>query len=943
MKKQFKYYLGSMFLTSLMLSSCFTGNKSSHNSSEKSDDIISEVISENNETSISLKHNDILIYEEDTFTLEVDCVNVSGALFYKSSDESVATVENGVIKALKEGSTVISVSYEDVMAVCNVVVKKQVSFGFNYDNITIYRSKTTQLNATYLFKGEEQLDKTIYYSSSDDSIASIDENGYVTAKKQGDVVITATCGELTSTINVKIANLIDITLNVEEAVLNPNDNTNNKLTITATVSKNGISVPNASVSWSCIDESVLTLNTTKNVAQVTASGCGNSAIVAEFDGEIATCIVTSYKTVKTVADMEAIKNDFNGWYKVENDIDFTGYSWAPIAPWIGDNIPIDSYFGGIFDGQGYTLSNLSFMTTWHAALFGEVSPSGVVKNVSLTNATHTSTSMKTGSIVSLNHGKVENIYAEITMSADSQSMWNASGGLVATNHPDAIIRNCVVRVNAKRVLNNTGAIIGYNCSEVTNVYAICEDAILPAVYTMTSDLGTLNNSYVVTDESKLYDDELYSDFDKYIWTTTGYDLPSLKTFSRVDFKNEDTYLTVGQSYVINPSNVLGINQTWEFEGDKDAFDIYFEENGSLNITPLRLGTLKATVTLDNGHKATTNFIGKNVVLVPSLNDIKLDYNNPRLTSSTTIELIDENNNFVPNGNVEFVSENESIVSVDSHGVLTAKSGGSTSISVLYNGDLYSNLIKVDVTPWIAISTVADLNNMRNNLSAKYCLVNDIDYKGNTYSTIGPWSVNDLDGTHFSGTFDGNGYTISNLVLPSGNDTYGIWGQTTESSVIRNTNFKVKGCNAITNASGIVGFNEGLIENCYVEFEASYGGSSAIKGAGTIVGTNEFRGIVRDCIVLAKINNLGNSYLGTICGLNQGSIENTFAMIYGAGSANKSTIAYDNGFSSELSQYEGSSREEAISLAYTGEAPFGSYSKEYWNIVSNSIPTLKRIS
>lgn len=159
MKKQFKYYLGSMFLTSLMLSSCFTGNNSSHNSSEKSDDIISEVISENNETSISLKHNDILIYEEDTFTLEVDCVNVSGALFYKSSDESVATVENGVIKALKEGSTVISVSYEDVMAVCNVVVKKQVSFGFNYDNITIYRSKTTQLNATYLFKGKNNLIK----------------------------------------------------------------------------------------------------------------------------------------------------------------------------------------------------------------------------------------------------------------------------------------------------------------------------------------------------------------------------------------------------------------------------------------------------------------------------------------------------------------------------------------------------------------------------------------------------------------------------------------------------------------------------------------------------------------------------------------------------------------------------------------------------------------
>ena len=34
----------------------------------------------------------------------------------------------------------------------------------------------------------------------------------------------------------------------------------------------------------------------------------------------------------------------------------------------------------------------------------------------------------------------------------------------------------------------------------------------------------------------------------------------------------------------------------------------------------------------------------------------------------------------------------------------------------------------------------------------------------------------------------NGYTISNLQLPSEGDTSGIWGQTNPSSIIRNTNF-----------------------------------------------------------------------------------------------------------------------------------------------------------
>lgn len=945
-----KLLLISILGLSMTLSACnrnsSEGASESVNSEKSESETITPSISteiEVSEPSLTLNYNNVSMYDGDTFTLEATAKNVEGAVYWKSSDDSIATVTNGVITAIKEGSVVISAYANEVLATCSVVVSKSSEFGFDYDSIKIYRNKTTQLNTTYLFKGELQSGKTIEYTSSDSTIVTVDANGYATGKKAGEATITAKCGELVATVAVSVSNLISIVLDVEEKTVHPNEAANNSFTITATVKKNGAKVNSASVNWSCIDGDALGINANKNSALITAYKCGNTAIVAEYEGEIATCIVTSYKTVRTIEDMEAIKNDYNGWYKLENDIDFSNYTWGCIAPWAGDTVPIEDYFGGTFDGQGYTLKNMSFLAGWHAGVFGEVSPSGVIKNVSVINSSHASSSNKYGSIAALNHGRIENVYTEVTMNSDSQSMWNAAGGLIATNHPGGILRNCITRVTASKVYNNCGALIGYNCGEVTNCYAICEDAQLPLVYTYSSDLGVINNSYVFSSEEELHNDKYYTEYDKNIWTTTGYSLPTLKTFANVAFEAKDTFLTIGNSYIVNPTNVLGIDKEWKFEGDLDCFDIYFEENGNLNITPLKLGSVKATVTLENGHSATTTFIGKNVVLVPSVEMTTLNYNNPRLDSSVKVSIKDEYNNSIPVSEVEFISENESIVKVTPDGTISSVSGGETSVSIKYQGDIYSNLIDVKVIPWIKVSTPSDLDNIRNNLTANYCLANDIDYQGNTFNTIGKWTASDLDGTHFAGTFDGNGYTISNLVIGSQGDTSGIWGQTTESSIIRNTNFIIHGPKAVTGPSGIVGFNEGIIENCYVEFTATHGGPTAIKGAGTIVGTNEFRGIVRNCIIKVDANIPTSEHLGSVCGLNQGLLEDTFAMVTGNSKNQVSTIAYDNGAKRNLTQYIGNTLKAAETKAIAAESPFGSFDKTIWIVETGKLPVLVKIA
>lgn len=57
-----------------------------------------------------------------------------------------------------------------------------------------------------------------------------------------------------------------------------------------------------------------------------------------------------------------------------------------------------------------------------------------------------------------------------------------------------------------------------------------------------------------------------------------------------------------------------------------------------------------------------------------------------------------------------------------------------------------------------IYTASELDNVRNDMAASYILMNDIDLGGIDFQPIG-------DGTTtFTGTFDGNGYTISNLSI-----------------------------------------------------------------------------------------------------------------------------------------------------------------------------------
>ena len=101
--------------------------------------------------------------------------------------------------------------------------------------------------------------------------------------------------------------------------------------------------------------------------------------------------------------------------------------------------------------------------------------------------------------------------------------------------------------------------------------------------------------------------------------------------------------------------------------------------------------------------------------------------------------------------------------------------GDQKISCQSVGFSVYGIAVAQVEEWIPIYTAEDLQNIQNNLSANYRLMNDIDLSGVKWTPLGntPAGAFGID-MIFSGIFDGQNHTISNLkIKPNEPHTYGI--------------------------------------------------------------------------------------------------------------------------------------------------------------------------
>ena len=117
----------------------------------------------------------------------------SGAVKWSSSNKKVATVnKNGLVKAKKKGSTVITAKAGKKKYKCKVTVKalKVKSLKLNEKTLTLKKGKKATLKATA--SPANASNKGVTWKSSNKKVATVNSKGVVTAKKNGTATITAT-------------------------------------------------------------------------------------------------------------------------------------------------------------------------------------------------------------------------------------------------------------------------------------------------------------------------------------------------------------------------------------------------------------------------------------------------------------------------------------------------------------------------------------------------------------------------------------------------------------------------------------------------------------------------------------------------------------------------------------------------------------------------------
>ena len=246
-------------------------------------------------TEISLDKEKLDMTEGDTETLTAtvkpDNATVK-TVTWKSSDETIAKVVDGVVTAVKAGSVVITATAGDKSATCEVFVSKKV---IPVTKVTITPSTlnlATGETATLTVSVEpEGATYEVEWSSSDETVATI-VDGVVTAVGEGTATVTAVVGDDSATCVVTVETPIEsITLDKTELEMVKGD------TETLTVTINPETAKEVKVTWSSSDEKIATVDET---GKVTAVGAGEATITAKAGGKEATCKVTVKVPVESI-------------------------------------------------------------------------------------------------------------------------------------------------------------------------------------------------------------------------------------------------------------------------------------------------------------------------------------------------------------------------------------------------------------------------------------------------------------------------------------------------------------------------------------------------------------------------------------------------------------------------------------------------------------------
>ncbi len=192
-----------------------------------------------------------------------------------------------------------------------------------------------------------------------------------------------------------------------------------------------------------------------------------------------------------------------------------------------------------------------------------------------------------------------------------------------------------------------------------------------------------------------------------------------------------------------------------------------------------------------------------------------------------------------------------------------------------------------------IRTWHDLNAIRDNLSARYILVNDLGPATAGYVELASETANQGKGWQpigssddgFTGSFEGQGYEIKDLFIDRPDEDYvGLFGEIGREGVTKDigmVNVTVIGNDYV---GGLVGHVEGTATNCYAAGEVT-----GKEHVGSLVGHNG--GTVNNSYSSGSVT--GDSRAGGLVGWNQATLSDSYATCSVTGNSSVGGLVGDN--------------------------------------------------
>ncbi|MBQ5905178.1 MAG: Ig-like domain-containing protein, partial [Clostridia bacterium] len=643
---------------------------------------------------VQFSADDLKIAKGTTGLLTASVIPVNATnkeLIWFSSDSKVATVDqNGLVKALESGTAEITATSVDggYSATCRVNVYVAVS-GVSISSASITVPKGEKRTVTAVIKPANAANTDLIWSSSNESVATVNGSGVISGKAKGTATITVQTedGGFKDTCTVEVVQLVTA-ISLESTSISLD--AGKTKTLVATVSP--ASASNKNVTWKSSDKKIAKVSS-KGV--VTAVKAGTAVITVQSkNGNVSTtCRVTVTQPATGISlNKKSAYCDVGGKYTLKATLKPANVT-SNYVTWTSSNTKVATVTSkGVVKGLKTGTTTITAATangTYKATC--KITVIKAVTSVALDKST-----------LSINVGKTSTLTPTVKPSSASIKTvsWSSSDNDIATVSPTGVVtakapgyatitvttkdnektdtcRVLVIQPVSSVKLNKTSATM--EMGDTYNLKATVKpsNASNQAVKWSTSDkkVATVDANGKVTAVGKGTATITVKTADGN--KTATFKVTVIKSVTGVSISESSAFLYIGKTLTlkatVKPSSASNKNVKWYSSNEKIA-----KVSQSGVVTPLREGTVKITVkTVDGGFKKTCTVEIEQPATSVKLNKTAVTLDNGKsYTLKATISPADTTDK-----SLKWYTSDDEVVTVTQKGVIKAVGKGTATITV----------------------------------------------------------------------------------------------------------------------------------------------------------------------------------------------------------------------------------------------------------------------